>query len=374
VNLRGFDPAAEPMTATEALIAFLGALGVSSERMPTALDDRAALLRSLVHGKRMLLLLDNARSAEQIRPLLPGTPSCLVLVTSRNRLDDLVLREGASRVTLEVRTHEEAHDLLSRYLDQQRLDTEPESARALIEHCSGLPLALGIVAVRAAQYPDFPLDELVAELRNERERLDALDTAGETGVRAVFSWSYHSLSAPAARLFRLLGLPTGPDISLAAASDLAGLSQRETRKLLDELTRTHLLEQHAPGRYQFHDLLRAYAAECAAEDETADDRHAAIQRLLDHYLHTSDRGTRHFLTRSRSLSLDLPQSDAVGLTFDDSQSASRWWAIERANLLAAIQQASKLELREYTWKLPHTLRHFFKLRSVKNGSTRTTPG
>ena len=257
VNLRGFDPVADPMSAAEALAIFLAALGVPAERVPDDQQARAALFRSAVHGKRMLLLLDNARTAEQVRPLLPANPTCLVLVTSRNRLNDLVVHEGAARVGVQVLTAEEAHDLLGRYLGRERLAAEPGSVRALVEHCAGLPLALGIVAVRAAENPDLSLDELVGELSDERERLDALDAGGETGVRAVFSWSYRSLSPEAARAFRLLGLPTGPDIGLAAAADLLGTTRSKDRNVLAELTRAHLLDQPQQGRYAFHDLLRA---------------------------------------------------------------------------------------------------------------------
>jgi hypothetical protein len=195
VNLRGFDPTAEPMTPSDALAEFLAALDIPIKRLPESLDARAALFRSSVHGRRMLVLLDNARSADQVRPLLPGSTTCLVLVTSRNRLDDLVIREGASRVALDVLAHSEALDLLSRHVGPDRMDAEAGATNALIEHCTGLPLALGIVAVRAADTADFLLDDLATELQNEKERLDALDVGGETGVRAVFSWSYRFLWA-----------------------------------------------------------------------------------------------------------------------------------------------------------------------------------
>jgi tetratricopeptide (TPR) repeat protein len=360
VNLRGFDPAAELMSPAEALATFLVALDVDADRIPESVDARAALFRSLVHDKRLLILLDNARSAEQVRPLLPGSPTCLVIVTSRNRLDELVIREGATRVAVDVLTHEEARKLLTRYLGQDRIDAEPEATRKLVEHCARLPLALGIVAVRAAEDPDLPLDELVAELKDERERLDTLDTDGETGVRAVLSWSYHSLSAGAARMFRLLGLPTGPDISLAAAADLAGLSNREARRLLAELIRTNMLEQPTAGRYRFHDLLRAYATECAARDESAEDREAAIRRLLDHYLRTSHRIDRQLATGP--VELDLPPSEVDGRTFDDDELAMSWWDIERVNLFAAVRQASARELHQHASQLPIALYYFFQSR------------
>ncbi|MCI2418684.1 tetratricopeptide repeat protein [Saccharopolyspora sp. K220] len=361
VNLRGFDPVAEPMKPTEALASFLTALGVSGERMPQHVEDRAAMFRSLVHDKRMLILLDNALTADQVRPLLPSSPSCLVLVTSRNRLHELVVREGASRITLEVLTDDEAEELLVRYLGADRVATEPEAVRSLVSHCAGLPLALGIAAVRAAENPDFPLDELVLELQDERDRLDALDAGGVTGVRAVFSWSYRSLTPEAARMFRLLGLPTGPDISLAAVADLAGLPPREARALLAELSRANLIDQHKPGRYQFHNLIRAYAAECAAKDEQPEDRRAAIRRLLDHYLRTCDTIDRVLLGRWR-FAPELPDSTVSGLSFETESAMLSWWEAEYANLVAAVRNAANVGLPVHAWQLTYKLMYLFKLR------------
>lgn len=363
VNLRGFDPTAEPMSPADALASFLSALGAAAEHMPDDVDARAALFRSLAHDKRLLIVLDNAHSAEHVRLLLPGSPECLVIVTSRNRLDDLVVRHGATRISLDVLTQPEARDLLGQYLGQERLNAEPDPVDALIGHCAGLPLALGLVAVHAAATPDFPLDDLAADLADERDRLDTLDSGGETGVRAVFSWSYRSLPADAARMFRLLGLPTGPDISVAAAADLAGISHRDARRALAELTRANLLDQHVPGRYRFHDLLRAYAAECAASDESPGERDTAIRRYLDHYLRTGHRMVQQHLAQAHLFAPDPPPSDITGLTFADMPEFMAWWDTERANILAAIRQASQLELHTYAWQIPHALTHPFQLRS-----------
>jgi hypothetical protein len=173
----------------------------------------------------------------------------------------------------------ESRELFSNYLGEQRLNAEPEAVSALIEHCAGLPLTLAIVAARAERDPDLPLEDIAAELRAERQRLDELDVGGDTRVWAVFSRSYHALSPPAARLFRLLSLPPRPDISLAAAADLAGISQPQARTLFDELVRANLVDQPYPESYNVHELLRAYAAECAAQDETEDDRRTALRRL-----------------------------------------------------------------------------------------------
>ncbi|WP_190819472.1 ATP-binding protein [Saccharopolyspora pogona] len=366
VNLRGFDPIAEPMTPDEALGFFLAALGVAPERIPPSDDARAAMFRSLVHNKRMLVLLDNARTVDQVRTLLPGTRTCLVLVTSRNRLDDLVVREGATPMTLVVLTEQESHELLAHYLGQDRLSAEPEAVAEIVAHCAGLPLALGIVAVRAAEFADFPLDELVEELRNERERLDALDTGGETGVRAVFSWSYRSLSGEAARIFRLMGLPTGPDIGVYALAALAHRTKRDLRRPLAELVRANLIEQPERGRYRFHDLLRSYAAECAATDESVDARQTAIRRLLDFYLRSSAAADQQTTARARHFTAVIPKSEVIGLDFDENEAAVAWWETERHNLRAAIKQAAALNLLEHSWQLPRTLMYLFHLRGYTN--------
>lgn len=369
-NLRGFDPRADPMSSDEALGEFLAALDTPQDHIPASSEGRAALFRSLMHERKMLVLLDNAHSAEQVRALLPGTSDSLVLVTSRNRLDDLVVREGAARMTLEILDDAEARDLLLRYLDEDRCADEPEAVRGLVEHCAGLPLALGIVAVRAAADPDLPLDDVVAELRDERDRLDALDSGGQTGVRAVLSWSYRSLSPAAARMLRLLGLPTGPDLGLAAAADLAGVPQREARRSLAELIRANLLEQPTPGRYRCHDLLRAYASERAHEDEPAHERQAAIHRLIDHYLRTCRRIEHQLAGHSRQFRPDPPESAVAGRTFPDDESARNWWDVERANLLAAVRQASACDLHQHTWQLAYALTPFFQTRGDTQGQIR----
>ncbi|MEU6264332.1 ATP-binding protein [Saccharopolyspora shandongensis] len=362
VNLRGFDPIAEPMAPNEALGLFLAALDVAPERIPPSDDARAAMFRSLVHDKRMLVLLDNARTADQVRALLPGTKACLVLVTSRNRLDDLAVREGATRLSLNVLSERESHALLGHYLGQDRLDKEPGAVAEIVVHCAGLPLALAVVAVRAAEFADFPLDELVEELRNERERLDALDAGGATGIRAVLSWSYRSLSAEAARLFRLMGLPTGPDMGLDALAALADRTKRDLRRTLAELLRANLIEQPYRGRYRFHDLLRSYAAECATADESTDTRHAAIRRMLDFYLRTSAAADHQTIGHARHFTAELPACDIKGRTFGNNEGAVAWWETERHNLRAAIKQAATLDLQEHSWQLPRSLMYLFHLR------------
>src|SRR5580693_8151217 len=287
VNLRGFDPAGSPVTAEEALRLLLDALSVPAVRVPLGLDAQAGLYRSLLAGQRMLVLLDNARDAEQVRPLLPASPGRLVIVTSRNQLTSLVAAEGAAPLTLDVLTDGEAHELLGRCLGPERVADDPSAAGALIQLCARLPLALSIAAARTYSQPRLSLAALTADLRDARSRLDALDAGHATAnVRAVLSWSYQQLDPPAARLFRLLGLHPGPDISAAAAASVAGLPLDEGRRALVELTRAHLLAEHVPGRFSCHDLLRAYAAELTQSSDTEAERRAATGRMFDHYLHT----------------------------------------------------------------------------------------
>jgi DNA-binding SARP family transcriptional activator len=260
VNLRGFDPANTPVDPADALHGFLDAFEIPPQRIPASLEAQAGLYRGVLTDRRVLVVLDNARDAEQVRPLLPASPSCLVVITSRNQLTGLIAEHGARPLTLNVLNPPEARALLTRHLGPERISAEPHAITELISHCAGLPLALAIVAARAATHPGFALRVLAKELAEEHTRLDALDTGDPaTSVRAVLSWSYQHLGPAAGRMFRLLGLHPGPDIALAAAAQLADVSPQQAREALGELTRAHLLTQHTPGRYTFHDLLRAYA-------------------------------------------------------------------------------------------------------------------
>ena len=284
MDLRGYDPS-EPVRPDQALAAFLRILGVAGPDIPPEVAERAARLRSLLAGRRMLVVLDNAGDAEQVRPLLPGTPSCLVLITSRDSLAGLVARDGARRIDLDVLSPAEAFTLL-RTLVGDRVDAEPAAAAALAEHCGRLPLALWLVAEMAIGRPDVALAALADDLRGEQHRLDALDASGDrrTAVRAVFSWSYRHLSAAAARAFALLGRHPGRTFDGYAVAALVDTDVADARRLLDELVRAHLLVEQS-GRYGMHDLLRAYAAERAESD--VDDAGAAVTRLCDYYLSTA---------------------------------------------------------------------------------------
>ena len=272
-NLGGFDPSGVAMSPEDALRGFLETLGVAPQRIPGDFGAQASLYRSMLNGRRMLVLLDNVRDIEQVRPLLPGSPGCLVLITSRNRLPGLIAAHGAHAVSLDPFPADEARRAMARRLGSARLAAESDAVDEIIERCGGLPLALAVIAARATVYQDLPLAEIAGELRDARTRLDALSADGAADVRAAFSWSYRVLSVPARRLFRLLAVHGGPEFSSNAAASLAGLPRAEIQPLLAELTGARLLTEHRPGRFTSHDLTRVYGAELsAAEDSAAEDR------------------------------------------------------------------------------------------------------
>jgi tetratricopeptide (TPR) repeat protein len=308
----------------------------------------------------VLVVLDNARDAAQVRPLLPGTAGCLAVATSRSKLTSLIAGEGASPVTLDVLTSGEAADLLARGIGAERAARDPDAARELIESCARLPLALSIAAARAAIRPGVPLAAQAAELRNAQTRLDALNTGEEaSSVRAVFSWSCEQLGAPAARMFRLLGLHPGPDISLSAASSLAGVTPREARAALDELTLSSLLTERRPGRYSLHDLLRAYAAELAVGRDGEADRRAAVRRMLDHYLLSANRAAT-LMDPSRRLG--PPPATAPEVIPDQLASqdeALAWCQTEYPVLMRATELAAASRFGRSAWQITWALSGFF---------------
>jgi hypothetical protein len=275
VDLRGFGPSCASVQAATAVRRFLDALPVHAAHIPADLDAQIGLYRSLLADKRMLIVLDNARDSEQVRPLLPGATGCMVLITSRSRLTDLIVLDGAIPLTVDLLTRREAFELLVHRLGRARVTSEHAAADELIGLCARLPLALNIAAFRAMAHPRAPLSLLAAELRDSRRRLDLLSAGmGAANLRLVFSWSCQTLSTPTARMFRLLGGYPGPDISIAAAASLAATGRDQARRALDELTAAHLLTEHAHDRYHLHDLLRAYAAEQAQAASYRHDVHA----------------------------------------------------------------------------------------------------
>ncbi|MCR6489168.1 tetratricopeptide repeat protein [Amycolatopsis sp. OK19-0408] len=346
VDLRGFDPSGTPMPAETAVRRLLGALGADPAALPADEDGLVALYRSLVAGKRLLVVLDNARDAAQVAPLLPGSGTCAVLVTSRHRLTGLGVR-GAALVELDVLTEAAARDLLAGALGPERVDGEPGAVERLVRWCAGLPLALGIVAARAAARPGFPLEVLAEECHDASARLDALD-AGElnANLRAVFSWSCTALDPVAAEAFRLLGVAPGPDLGLTAAAALTGLDAPRVRSVLRCLVDANLLQEPVPGRYRMHDLLRLYATELAGDDVRA----TGLRRLTDCQLHTARAAAR--LLRPEHPVIELaPAAGAVVPGFADRAAATAWFDVEHAGLLALLDAAAARGGHRTVWQL-----------------------
>jgi DNA-binding SARP family transcriptional activator/tetratricopeptide (TPR) repeat protein len=350
VNLRGFEPGGEPLAPSTAIRSFLTALGVPAAALPADLDSQSGLLRSLLAGRRVLLVLDNARDSAQVVPLLPGASGCAVLITSRQRLTGLVAANGARPLALDLMPEREAAGVLRARLGPA-LAAEPEALDALLRHCGGLPLALGIVAARVATEPHGSLAALAAELGDRRTRLDALD-AGDLALslRAVLASSVRNLSGPAARLLRYLGGAPGPDIGLAAAVSMAGTDPAGVRPALRELIGANLLVEDPPGRYRMHDLVRLYAAELAAA-EPGGDGSAALARLLDHYLHTACAADR-LLQPMRDPIPPAPARAGVRVHPPaDRPAALAWFAAEHQALLAAARCAAGAGHDRHAWQL-----------------------
>jgi tetratricopeptide (TPR) repeat protein/transcriptional regulator with XRE-family HTH domain len=363
VNLRGFDPTGTLVSATEAIRGFLDAFQIPAQRIPVGVDAQAALYRSLLAGRRMLIVLDNARDAEHVRPLLPGTPGCLVVVTSRNQLTGLVAAEGAQPVALDVLDTAGARELLTRRLGARRIAAEPAAVQEIIDRCARLPLTLALAAARAAARPQVPLAALAEQLRATGGGLAAFavdDPA--TDVRAVFSWSYRTLTPEAARLFRVLGLHPGPDIGAPAAASLAGIPVDRVGALLAELTRAHVLAEHTPGRYTFHDLLRAYATDRASAEDSADDREEAFQRVLDHYLHSAYAAANAFDPHRDPITLPPPQPGVTPERFADAGAAFAWFTAELPTLTDAVHRSAAVGFDAHIWQLVWSMADFLHRR------------
>ncbi|MFC9688209.1 BTAD domain-containing putative transcriptional regulator [Kribbella sp. NPDC056951] len=348
VDLHGFDPSCTPTDPADAVRACLDALGIHPTRVPEGLEAQTALFRSIVAGRRLLIVLDNARNVEQVRPLIPAAPGCVVVVTSRNLLTGLVAELGAHAMTLDLLSPAEAKALLSDRIGLGRVDAEPVAAATLAERCHFLPLALSVCAAEAAHAPDRPLASLADHLTDDSNRLDRLDTADPmTSVRTVLSWSYAAQDPAERRLFRLLGLHPGPEISLAAAVSLAGATPTETAQQLRRLCQATLLNSPAHDRYAHHDLLRAYAAEVVVAGES----HAARRRLVDHYLHTAYRAVGQLNPGRDEYTLGAPGPDVELEDIKDVEQALAWFAAELAVLVRVIDLAASAGLWARCWQL-----------------------
>lgn len=358
VNLRGYDPGA-PLTALEALGRFLRALGIPATALPADEESRAALYRSLLADRRMLVVLDNAATVAQVRPLLPGAAGCLAIVTSRSRLSGLAVRDGARRITLGTLAEEEAVALLRAITAEYRPHDDAARLIELARLCAHLPLALRIAAERAATHPHMSLDDLIRDLRDESALWDALtvgDDEEAEAVRTVFAWSYRALPEDAARLFRLLGLHPGSEFGAPAAGALAGIDTLRARRLLDVLVGTHLLAQTAPDRFEFHDLLRAYAIDQARHEEPYEGREAALLRVLSWYLHCCAAARVRVKPDEPPVPLDPAPERIEPLAFTDHNGAMRWYEQEHANLLDAARTAEHVGLDGLAWRFPALLR------------------
>jgi tetratricopeptide (TPR) repeat protein/transcriptional regulator with XRE-family HTH domain len=363
INLRGFDPSCRQMEPTEAVHAFLDALGVAADAIPALPDARVGLYRSMLAGRRLLVVLDNAKDASQVRTLLPGSADCLALITSRNRLSGLAVSDGAHQLGLDVLSQVEACTLLTSRLGVERTAREPTAVAQLIELSARLPLALTIAAARAAASATHPLAWLVSELRDVRDRLDGLDAGEPTAsTRAAFSWSYRQLSAPAARVFQFLGLHPGPDVTVSATASLADIPEREVRSLLKRLCRASLLDEHVPGRYTFHDLLRIYAGEQARDQLTGGERLAGLHRMLDHYLHTGFAAA--MMLNPQRAPIVLPPSHPSGRPepITTPAQAMAWFEAEHQVLRNVIALAASPQTEassdRHAWQIPWTLTNF----------------
>ncbi|MFF4256770.1 BTAD domain-containing putative transcriptional regulator [Streptomyces sp. NPDC001663] len=360
VNLRGFDPGGAPLAPERTVRGFLDALGVPATRVPESLDAQVGLYRSLLSGRRVLVVLDNACDADQVRPLLPGAPGCLALVTSRGPLTGLAAAQGAHLLALDLLTAEECRDLLAARLGAARVAAEAAAVDEIVVRCAGLPLALAVVAARAAARPQTPLAGFAEELRTAERILDPLDTGDPaTAVRTVFHWSYRTLSPQAARLFRFLGLHPGPDADLTALAALAGTEADQVRAPVGELTAAHLLIEHAPRRYTLHDLLRAYAVELVADHDDEPTVRAATRRVLDHYLHTAYAADALLTRRRHPMALAPAEPGALPRQPADCDEALAWLIDEQAVLLSAVERPLP-GFDGYTWQFAATLTTFLE--------------
>jgi tetratricopeptide (TPR) repeat protein/transcriptional regulator with XRE-family HTH domain len=359
LNLRGFDPSGDPVPPGEAIRSVLGTFGIPDDRIPASTEARAALYRSVLADRRVLVVLDNARDTAQVRPLLPGSPSCRVVVTSRDQLSGLLVTTGAQLISLGVLAEAEAQQMLALRLGAGRLDDDRVAVSALLALTARLPLALAIVAARAAARPDFPLGSFVEGLAHVHGRLDVLDAGDDaTSVRAAFSWSYLGLSAPVARVFRLISVHPGPDTTAPVVASLAGIPPAQARKALAELTSASLLIEHAPGRYSVHDLLREYATEQCFQTDSDAERSTAIQGTLDHYLISAERADRLLSPIRRPLTVVPPLPGVTPEQHSGLDQAMVWLKAEHAVLLGMVQFAVRAKFDTHAWQLAHAIATF----------------
>jgi DNA-binding SARP family transcriptional activator len=365
----GLRGATQPLAPADVLARFLRDLGMDGARVPASLEERTAAFRTWLAGRRMLILLDDSLDADQVKPLLPGSASCVVLVTARGQLPELA---GSHVLDLDVLQKGEARVLFGKVAGLQRVQAEGKATERVLAACAGLPLAIRIAGARLAARGQWTVTDLAERLVDERQRLDEL-RAGNLAVRTCFEVSFAALpervgpgGVDPARLFRLLGLWTGPSISLPAAAALVGEPEDAAAEALDVLVDGHLLESPEPDQYRFHDLLRVYANARAREQESEQDRRAAVTRLLTWYLHTTEAAAKVISPPYTRVPLgELPPAVAP-LEFTTLDQAIAWCEAKRAGLLAGTQLAVGYELHELAWKLPAAAMSFYYRRSHWN--------
>lgn len=360
LNLRGFDDQQPPMEPTEALRQLLGGLGVPMNQIPAELDERASLFRSILADRQVLVLLDNARGSKQVRPLLPGSASCQVLVTSRTRLDGLVALDGAQQVSLDSLAPTESVDLLSALLGAERVAAEAADAAQLAELCGHLPLGLRLAGAQLAGATRRTIGQFVEELADYQSRLDTLDLLDlDTPLRATFDVSYEALGADAARVFRIIGLHPGPDLTPEVIAAAAGTPPPRVRRWLAELTTAHLVSEHSPGRFSMHDLLRAYALE-KANELPLDEQDRATETMLDFYLHVAQQGKARQYAGQKLSSVGVRHVPAHPPRFTTGSDATAWFDRERMNLIAAVRHAAGRDDTRHAYLIPLAMAMYFE--------------
>lgn len=364
VNLRGFDPGGAPLPAAVALRALLSGLGLPAERVPHDLDEMVGAYRSLLAGRRVLVLLDNARDADQVAPLLPASAGSLAVVTSRHEMSTLAVTHGARLLSLDLLDEQAARDVFGAHLDPGRLEAEPEALAEILARCGGLPLALAVAGARVAAGPHTSLADLAAELRDSS--LDGL-TLGHpsTDVRAVLSWSHDALSLEAARTYRLVGLHPGPEVGLTALASMSGHDLRRVRAWADELARANLVTVRRPGRLALHDLVSAHAAETARATLGAEEADALRGRLVDHVLRATVDATRTIFATPLPFTLDDPSPDVVAEPVADAEQGHAWLRAELPTLHRVVDLAASVPgLHAHAWQLARTLNGYLCDRSA----------
>ena len=361
LNMHGFEADVAPMSAEESVRYLLLSMGVPAARIPADLDSRIGLYRSVVADKALLLVLDNVRDAGQVRALLPGSAGSVVIVTSRTQLTGLSAREGAHLVSLDVLADAESLELLCQRIGSSRVASEPDACALLVDLCGGLPLALAILAARAGSATALPLAAVAKQLTGA-DVLSCLDTDEQsTSIWTALSWSYLNLTRGSQRMFRLIGIHPGPDITAPAAASLAGIDCRETDQQLRELVRASLLAEQLPGRFALHDLVRQFASRQAERVDSDCDRRSALGRVLDHYLHTCRSAAFLMYPARDPIALPPPMAGVSPEPLDTADQALIWLGAERRVLLRAVRAAAAAGFDSQAWQIPWTTSAFLDL-------------